>query len=96
MTKQLFDTDDAALTHDFESHAAWIYARRCHELLQENAVLGRALAAAQRRATRQAVIQAGRIESQQAEIVRLRAELLRRETALAIARQSARQSMAPT
>jgi hypothetical protein len=61
--------------------------QRFGELVEENAVLARELALIQQRVTRQAAQQAQRIEAQQAEIVRLRAELMGRDTALAALRQ---------
>jgi hypothetical protein len=57
--------------------------QRLNELLDENAVLGRELAAAQQRSTRVANEQAQRIEQQQAETLRLRAELVGRDTLIA-------------
>lgn len=56
---------------------------RFEALLAENAVLSRALAAAQSRHTAQVGEQARRIEQQQALIVRLRADLIGRDTAIA-------------
>ncbi len=58
---------------------------RLEALTHENQVLGRELAAAQQRATRQAETLNRRIEQQQAELMRLRAELMRRDTLLALA-----------
>lgn len=57
--------------------------QRFNEVLDENAVLGRELAAAQQRSTRVAAGQAMRVEQQQAEIVRLRADLVGRDTLVA-------------
>ena len=56
---------------------------RLNEVLDENAVIGRELAAAQQRSTRVALEQGRRIEQQQAELMRLRAELLGRDTLVA-------------
>lgn len=58
---------------------------RLEALTHENHVLGRELAAAQQRTTRQAETLNRRIEQQQAELMRLRAELMRRDTLLALA-----------
>lgn len=60
---------------------------RFEALIDENAVLARELAAAQQRSTRQQQEQARRIEQQQAEIVRLRGELMGRDTLLAQTRE---------
>ena len=54
--------------------------QRLEELLDENAVLGRELARAQARSTRLLQERATQIEQQSADIVRLRAELLGRDT----------------
>lgn len=68
-------------------HQAGMAARmdfdRFEALLDENAVLTRELAAAQQRSTRQASEHTRRIESQQSEIMRLRAQLIGRDTAIA-------------
>lgn len=68
-------------------HQAGMAARadldRFEALIDENAVLARQLGAAQRRSTSQAADHARRAEEQQAEILRLRAELIRRDTAAA-------------
>jgi hypothetical protein len=68
-------------------HQAGMAARvdfdRFEALLDENAVLARELAGAQQRNTRQAGEHARRAESQQSEIMRLRAQLIGRDTALA-------------
>lgn len=68
-------------------HQAGMAARmdfdRFENLLDENAVLTRELAAAQQRSTRQAGEHARRIELQQSEILRLRAQLIGRDTAIA-------------
>jgi hypothetical protein len=60
---------------------------RLEALTHENHVLGRELAAAQQRTTRQADTLNRRIEQQQAELMRLRAELMRRDTLLALAQE---------
>lgn len=57
--------------------------QRLHEAMDENAVLGRELAAAQQRCTALAQQQGGRIEQLQAQLLQLRAELIGRDTALA-------------
>ncbi|ROZ79895.1 DUF2325 domain-containing protein [Ramlibacter sp. WS9] len=68
-------------------HQAGMAARvdfdRFEALLDENAVLSRELGAAQQRSTHQASEQSRRIESQQGEILRLRAQLIGRDTAIA-------------
>jgi len=68
-------------------HQAGMAARvdidRFEALLDENAVLARELAAAQQRSTRQAGEQARRIELQQGEIMRLRAQMIGRDTSIA-------------
>jgi hypothetical protein len=68
-------------------HQAGMAARmdfdRLEALLDENAVLTRELAAAQRRSMRQAEEHTRRIELQQSEIMRLRAQLIARDTAVA-------------
>jgi DNA repair exonuclease SbcCD ATPase subunit len=56
-------------------------------LIDENAVLARELGAAQQRATRQADEQRQRSELQQTQIVQLRAQLIGRDTALALLRE---------
>ncbi len=61
--------------------------QRLDELVAENAVLARELAVIQQRVTRQSARQAQRIEAQQGEIIRLRAELMGRDTALATLRR---------
>lgn len=61
--------------------------QRFDALVAENAVLARELAVIQRRVTRQSARQAQRIEAQQGEIIRLRAELIGRDTTLAALRQ---------
>lgn len=61
--------------------------QRFDELVAENAVLARELAVIQQRVTRQSARQAQRIEAQQGEIIRLRAELIGRDTTLAALRQ---------
>jgi hypothetical protein len=77
------------MTTDIEmlQHQAGMAARmdfdRFEALLDENAVLTRELAAAQQRSTRQAGEQARRIELQQSEIMRLRAQMIGRDTAIA-------------
>ncbi len=67
-------------------HQAGMTARmdlnRFEALIDENAVLTRALAAAQQRSTRQAAEHAQRSETQQREIVQLRAQLIARDTAI--------------
>ena len=63
--------------------AARVDVGRFESLLDENAVLARELAAAQQRSARQAQTHTLRIEQQQSEILRLRSELIGRETALA-------------
>jgi hypothetical protein len=55
---------------------------RFEALIDENAVLTRALGAAQQRSTRQVAEQARRSEAQQGEIVQLRAQLIARDTAI--------------
>ena len=57
--------------------------RRLAELCDENAVLGRELALAQQRSTRLLAERAAQIETLQAEALRLRGELLGRDTLLA-------------
>jgi len=57
--------------------------QRLHEVMDENAVLARELAAAQQRSTALTRQQGCRIEQLQAQAVRLRAELIGRDTALA-------------
>ncbi len=57
--------------------------RRLEALAEENAVLGRELAQAQSRASRLLAERASQIESLQADQLRLRGELLQRDTALA-------------
>lgn len=64
---------------------------RLEALAHENRVLGRELAAAQQRATRQAEEFSRRTEQQQAERMRLRAELMRRDTLLAALQEDLRQ-----
>jgi hypothetical protein len=68
-------------------HQAGMAARmdfdRFEALLDENAVLARELATAQQRNTRQSSEHARRIEAQQSEIMRLRAQLIGRDTAIA-------------
>jgi len=58
-------------------------ARRLHELANENGVLTRELAAVQARVSRQMADKAAEIERQQAELVRLRAQLMARDTRIA-------------
>ena len=53
------------------------------EVLDENAVLGRELGAAQQRSTRVALEQGRKIEQQQGEVMRLRAALVGRDTLIA-------------
>lgn len=60
---------------------------RFESLIDENAVLARELAAAQRRCTAQAAEHARRNEQADAETMRLRAELIGRDTALALLRE---------
>ncbi|HSW04570.1 DUF2325 domain-containing protein [Aquabacterium sp.] len=60
---------------------------RFEALIDENAVLTRELAAAQRRCTAQAAEHARRAEQAETGLVRLRAELITRDTALAQARE---------
>jgi len=55
---------------------------RFEALIDENAVLTRALGTAQQRSTRQVAEQACRSEAQQGEIVQLRAQLIARDTAI--------------
>jgi hypothetical protein len=57
--------------------------QRLNELLDENAVLSRELGAAQQRCTRQADEHARTVAQLQADVVKLRAELIGRDTALA-------------
>jgi len=63
--------------------AARVDLARVEALEDENVVLARELAAAQQRCTRQAAEQARLADQRQAELVRLRAELVVRDTALA-------------
>ena len=67
--------------------AARVDLARVEALEHENAVLARELAAAQQRCTRQAAEQARLADQRQAELVRLRAELVVRDTGLAQARE---------
>nr|WP_246312591.1 DUF2325 domain-containing protein [Aquabacterium terrae] len=67
--------------------ATRIDAARFEALIDENGVLGRALAEAQQRTTRLGAEQARRIERAEAETMRLRAELIGRDTALAQLRE---------
>lgn len=67
--------------------AARVDSARFAAVMEENAVLARELAAIQQRATRQATEQASRLERQQGEAMRLRAELLGRDTQLAALRE---------
>ena len=60
---------------------------RFEALIDENAVLSRALGAAQQRSTRQVAEHTRQAEQRQAELVRVRAELIGRDTALAMARE---------
>ena len=60
---------------------------RFEALIDENAVLSRELGAAQQRSTRQVAEHTRQAEQRQAELVRLRAELIGRDTALAMARE---------
>jgi predicted RNase H-like nuclease (RuvC/YqgF family) len=53
------------------------------QLRNENAVLGRELGAVQRRTTRLVAQQARTIEQLRAQLMRLRAELIRRDTTIA-------------
>lgn len=71
--------------------------RRLRELVQENAVLTRELASIQARVTRQMADSTARIERQQAELIRLRAALIARDSALQALRddQAARQADPP-
>ncbi|HET7865099.1 MAG TPA: DUF2325 domain-containing protein [Burkholderiaceae bacterium] len=62
--------------------AARVDLNRFEALIDENAVLTRALATAQQRSTRQATGHAQRCEAQQGEIVQLRAQLIARDTAI--------------
>jgi hypothetical protein len=64
--------------------------QRLNELLEENAVLSRELAAAQRRATHAATAQRQKIDQLQAEAVQLRAHLIRRDTELAASAEELR------
>ncbi len=64
-----------------------IDARRMQALAAENAVLTRELAAVQARVTRQMADKALQIEHQQAELVRLRAQLVARDTLIACLRE---------
>jgi hypothetical protein len=61
--------------------AARVDLNRFEALIDENAVLARALGTAQQRSTRQAAEHARRCEEQQGEIVQLRAQLIARDTA---------------
>lgn len=63
--------------------AARVDIGRFEALIDENAVLTRELAAAQLRSARQAAEHARQTELQQAELVRLRAEMIGRDTAMA-------------
>jgi hypothetical protein len=67
--------------------AARVDLGRVDALEDENAVLARELAAAQQRCTRQAAEHARQADQRQTELVRLRADLLVRDTALAQARE---------
>ncbi len=60
---------------------------RFEQLIDENAVLARKLGGAQQRSATHATEQARRIEAQQADILRLRAELIGQATALALSRE---------
>ncbi|MDZ7856382.1 DUF2325 domain-containing protein [Sphaerotilus sp.] len=62
-------------------------ARRLQELVTENGVLTRELAAVQARVTRQMADKVATIERQQAELVRLRAQLVARDTRIACLRE---------
>ena len=62
--------------------AARVDLNRFEALIDENAVLARALGTAQQRSTRQAAEHARRCEDQQGEIVQLRAQLIARDTTL--------------
>jgi len=77
--------------------AARVDLGRFESLVDENAVLARELAAAQQRSARHAADHARLAETQQAELVRLRAELIARDTALAQVReqQNALEAAAP-
>lgn len=63
--------------------------QRLQEVVAENAVLTRELAAVQARVTRQMADKALQIERQQAELVRLRAQLMGRDTLIACLREDA-------
>jgi hypothetical protein len=67
--------------------AARVDLGRVDALEDENAVLARELAAAQQRCTRQAAEHARQADQRQTELVRLRADLLVRDTSLAQARE---------
>jgi len=67
--------------------AARVDLGRFAALEDENAALGRELAAAQQRCTRQAAEHARQADQRQTDLMRLRAELLVRDTALAQARE---------
>lgn len=67
--------------------ASRVDGQRLVALLDENAVLTRELADAQQRSQRQAAHQARRIERQQADLLRLRAELIGRDTVIAALRE---------
>lgn len=67
--------------------AARVDLGRFELLVEENAVLARELAAAQQRSARQAADHARHADAQQAELVRLRAELIGRDTAMAQMRE---------
>ena len=67
--------------------ASRVDGQRLLALLDENAVLTRELADAQQRSQRQAAQQARQIERQQADLLRLRAELIGRDTVIAALRE---------
>ena len=64
--------------------------QRLQEVMEENAVLARELAAAQNRSTQVAREQAQRIEQLQAQMLQMRAELIGRDTAVAGLREELR------
>ncbi|HEY0859042.1 MAG TPA: hypothetical protein VGE16_18390 [Albitalea sp.] len=81
--QQRFGGDDAA-------HAAQL-----SQLRQENGVLARELASVQQRTTRLVQQQAHTIETLRALLVRLRADLITRDTAIAVLRDELRARDAP-
>lgn len=86
MLHACFDQAGEGAVHMLQHQAGMavrIDMHRFSALLEENAVLTRELAAVQQRSTRQAGEQARRIELQQGEIIRLRGELLGRDTRIA-------------